>query len=235
MALGLVDRIRHVRRAVGKGVAIGLIALLGGVNVAGTLWGGRVQNVMTTIKVAFVVFLAAAALAGTARRARGLGIALARADRSKSAAGGSASPLAAIMWAYDGWGNVTVLAEELREPERTIPRALVGGVLLVTLLLFRRQRGLSPDAVGRSDSRRHSIPAVEVAKRLLPDRRRSAGVWHADGFVGRRAERQHPGRAAGGVCRFARSPLLVVFQSAQPAHAGAGAGDRGDVRVGRSC
>ena len=44
--------------------------------------------------------------------------------------------LAAIMWAYDGWGNVTVVAEELREPERTMPRALIGGVLLVTLLYF---------------------------------------------------------------------------------------------------
>ena len=61
----------------------------GGINVAGTLWGGRVQNVMTTIKVGFVVFLAHAPLARAARQRR-VGSALARADRSESAACGSA-------------------------------------------------------------------------------------------------------------------------------------------------
>jgi APA family basic amino acid/polyamine antiporter len=149
-----------------KGVAIGLIALLGGVNVAGTLWGGRVQNVMTTIKVAFIVFLALLPWLAL----RGNTVAWespwpARIDQSLLVRIGVA--LAAIMWAYDGWGNVTVLAEELREPERTIPRALVGGVLLVTLLYLGANVAyhltLSVDQIGAS-----FIPAVEVAKRLLP-------------------------------------------------------------------
>ncbi|HEX4142489.1 MAG TPA: amino acid permease [Pirellulales bacterium] len=151
-----------------KGVAIGLIALLGGVNVAGTLWGGRVQNVMTTIKVSFVVFLALLPwLALGGKTVPWQSPWPARVDQDLLVRIGAA--LAAIMWAYDGWGNVTVLAEELREPERTIPRALVGGVLLVTLLYLGANVAyhltLSVDQIAAS-----SIPAVEVARLLLPDR-----------------------------------------------------------------
>ncbi len=73
--------------------------------------------------------------------------------------------LAAIMWAYDGWGNVTVVAEEIRDPQRTIPRALVAGVALVTLLYVGANvayhRTLNCDEIA------HSIPAVPVTERLL--------------------------------------------------------------------
>ena len=72
-----------------KGVAIGLIALLGGINVAGTLWGGRVQNVMTTIKVAFIVLSGRAAVVGAAQQQCRLAISLARLARSGFAACGS--------------------------------------------------------------------------------------------------------------------------------------------------
>ena len=105
-----------------KGVAIGLIVLLGGVNVAGTLWGGRVQNVMTTIKVAFILFLAM--LPWLALRANNVEWQSPWPDSiNQSLLARIGVALAAIMWAYDGWGNVTVLAEETRDPERTIPRA----------------------------------------------------------------------------------------------------------------
>ncbi len=75
---------------------------------------------------------------------------------------------AAIMWAYDGWGNVTVLAEELRQPERNVPRALVGGVLLVTLLYFGANLAyhLTLSVAEITDTR---IPAVAFARRVWPD------------------------------------------------------------------
>ncbi|HEY1785708.1 MAG TPA: amino acid permease [Pirellulales bacterium] len=167
LALGLSVPPAHLP-TLQKAVAIGLIALLGGVNLAGTLWGGRVQNVMTTIKVAFVLFLAL--LPWLALRGNTVPW---ETPWPPHFGGGlmerMGAALAAIMWAYDGWGNVTVLAEELREPEKTIPRALVGGVLLVTLLYFGANLAyhltLSVDQIAAS-----SIPAVEVAKLLLPNR-----------------------------------------------------------------
>ena len=34
-----------------------------------------------------------------------------------------------VLWAYDGWVNAASLAEEIRDPGRNIPRALIGGML----------------------------------------------------------------------------------------------------------
>lgn len=33
-----------------------------------------------------------------------------------------------VLWAYDGWVNLTSLAEEVRDPGRNIPKALVLGI-----------------------------------------------------------------------------------------------------------
>src|SRR5207248_2543911 len=38
------------------------------------------------------------------------------------------------LWAYDGWSNLTIVSGEVRNPERNIPRALVGGMLAIILL-----------------------------------------------------------------------------------------------------
>lgn len=45
-----------------------------------------------------------------------------------------AAAFLAVMWAYDGWYNITILAGEVKEPSKTIPRALLGGMGFVTML-----------------------------------------------------------------------------------------------------
>jgi basic amino acid/polyamine antiporter, APA family len=45
-------------------------------------------------------------------------------------AGFGAAMLGAL-WAYDGWNNVTLVAGEVKDPERNIPIALIGGMLVV--------------------------------------------------------------------------------------------------------
>jgi APA family basic amino acid/polyamine antiporter len=42
--------------------------------------------------------------------------------------------LVAVFWTYDGWYSVNCTAEEIRDPERTIPRGLMLGVLAVTAI-----------------------------------------------------------------------------------------------------
>jgi APA family basic amino acid/polyamine antiporter len=149
-----------------KGVAIGLIVLFAAVNMAGALWGGRVQNVFTTVKVGFVLLLVALPLLAL----RGGGIEISdvwphRLDQPLIVHIGAA--LAAIMWAYDGWGNVTVIAEEVRQPEKAIPRALIGGVTLVTLLYFGANLAYHLTLpVGKIAS--EFIPAVAVGEKLMP-------------------------------------------------------------------
>jgi basic amino acid/polyamine antiporter, APA family len=38
----------------------------------------------------------------------------------------------AVLWAYDGWYNITILGGEVRRPERTLKWALAGGMTFVT-------------------------------------------------------------------------------------------------------
>jgi APA family basic amino acid/polyamine antiporter len=39
--------------------------------------------------------------------------------------------LIAALWAYDGWSDVTQMAGEVRQPQRSLPLALIGGVAIV--------------------------------------------------------------------------------------------------------
>jgi APA family basic amino acid/polyamine antiporter len=36
-----------------------------------------------------------------------------------------------VLWAYDGFGDLSFLAGEVRDPERTLPRAIIGGTLAI--------------------------------------------------------------------------------------------------------
>jgi APA family basic amino acid/polyamine antiporter len=49
-------------------------------------------------------------------------------------AGAIALGLVMVSYSYSGWNQAVYLAGEVRDPLRTLPRALVGGALLVTLL-----------------------------------------------------------------------------------------------------
>jgi amino acid transporter len=39
--------------------------------------------------------------------------------------------LVAVLWAYDGWADLSFVAGEVVNPDRTLPRALIGGTLAV--------------------------------------------------------------------------------------------------------
>ena len=45
--------------------------------------------------------------------------------------GGFMAAIVAVLWTYDGWVNAASMAEEVRDPGRTIPRALVLGMAIL--------------------------------------------------------------------------------------------------------
>jgi APA family basic amino acid/polyamine antiporter len=47
---------------------------------------------------------------------------------------GFGAALLGALWAYDGWTNATTMAGEVRDPQRTMPRALIGGVLITAII-----------------------------------------------------------------------------------------------------
>ena len=44
---------------------------------------------------------------------------------------GMMTAMVSVLWAYDGWTNVTPLAEEIRDPGRNIPRSLILGMAVL--------------------------------------------------------------------------------------------------------
>ena len=80
----------------------------------------------------------------------------------RSARGGVAGFGAAMLgalWAYDGWNNVAPLAGEIRNPQRNLPRAFIGGMLIVAALyLFVNTRITTRSRPSRSPTCRRAHP-----------------------------------------------------------------------------
>lgn len=111
-------------------LAVLVILLVTGVNYLGVRFGGRVQVVLTVVKVVAVLAVVV------------LGFALAPADLNRAEAAqagtrltgtvsGFLTALVAALWAYDGWTGVTFVGSEVENPRKNMSRALVGGVLFV--------------------------------------------------------------------------------------------------------
>jgi len=117
-----------------RAVAIAVILLWSAVNYLGVRLGSQLQTGFTVGKlVAIAVILACGFTLGpdaadeSARQAMGGGTAAGHVT-----AGGFLAAVAAGLFAYGGWHMVTYSSEETVEPRKTIPRALVIGVVLVT-------------------------------------------------------------------------------------------------------
>src|SRR5471032_3096092 len=111
-----------------RAVAIGAILLLSFVNYLGVRQGSLLQTIVTAAKVAVIAVLLAMVLV--------LGV---PADRPASIAAEPAVPfrefvlaVSAALFAFGGWHMVTYTAGETRQPEKTIPRALLIGSVTVT-------------------------------------------------------------------------------------------------------
>jgi APA family basic amino acid/polyamine antiporter len=114
----------------GQLLAMAVILFLGLVNYFGVKVGGWVQIAVTIIKVTLILVIIVVGLSS------GHGSA-ANFSTSIPVAGGFSgffAALVAALWAYDGWNNVNMVASEIRNPQRNLPLALIGGVLLVVLI-----------------------------------------------------------------------------------------------------
>ncbi len=132
---------------------VGAIVGFAAVNLAGVVWGGRVQVVTTVMKIVGLVGLITGALllaapsvqlvaavspgasAATATSVVQLGSVNATFAESLLAFFRfSGLGVAAVLFTYDGWIDVSHVAGEVRRPERYIPLGLALGVGALTLL-----------------------------------------------------------------------------------------------------
>jgi basic amino acid/polyamine antiporter, APA family len=118
---------------VAKLVAVLVIVVVMAVNIRGVRQGADVQNVTTAIKAGAIVVMGALLLA-LGSRPPGDAAAIAT---DGSLLSGIGLAMIAVLWAYEGWQYVTFSAGEAIDPQRTFPRALVfGTVLLIALYLL---------------------------------------------------------------------------------------------------
>ena len=113
-------------------LAVAVIAVFAAINCAGVMMGGRVQALLTAGKVAAILGVAAGVfLFGSTRGADNLA---APAGSSSGGLAGFGAAMFSALWAYSGWQFLPMAASEVREPQRNLPRAIVGGTLLVLAL-----------------------------------------------------------------------------------------------------
>jgi APA family basic amino acid/polyamine antiporter len=117
-----------------RAVAVAAVLLLSAVNYRGVREGSTVQAVLTSIKVFAIVVIIGIAFSIAAPPGGALSAAAHSAPAAAVAPGAFALALIAGLFAFGGWHMVSYAAEETIDPTRTIPRALVAGTLIVTVL-----------------------------------------------------------------------------------------------------
>ncbi|MBV9957008.1 MAG: amino acid permease, partial [Acidobacteria bacterium] len=125
-------------------VALSAIAVVTLINCATVAFSGNVAAVLTVIKIALVLGIGIGAFC-FARGGDWAHFALSNmgglcdgvADSARYGIAGFGAAMLGALWGYDGWNNLTLVAGEVRNPQRNIPLALGGGMLvIITLYVF---------------------------------------------------------------------------------------------------
>jgi basic amino acid/polyamine antiporter, APA family len=113
---------------------IGAILLLALVHIVGVRPGTRLLMALTFIKLALVFGLIVCALANSAGDWQHFLPFAARRPQAPPLGAAMAGALIAAFFSFGGWWEVTKMSGEVRDPARTMPRALLFGLVTVTLV-----------------------------------------------------------------------------------------------------
>lgn len=112
-------------------IAAALIVVVAAANCRSVKLGAVIQNVSTGAKVLAILGLSVAIFA---LAPGGIHNPLHAEPMGAAKWSGIGIGLVAALWAYDGWENLTTLSGEVRNPQRNLPLALIGGVLVVIVV-----------------------------------------------------------------------------------------------------
>jgi basic amino acid/polyamine antiporter, APA family len=137
-----------------KLVSIVAIFVMTWINIIGVKNGARLGNVLTILKVGGLVVMVLAVFLLPPQTAPGTAPAMTLpAGPVEIAKIGVA--LVAVLWAYEGWHDISFAAAEMKNPQRNFPRAVIGGVaIVITLYLlanFAYLKVLTPAEIASSE------------------------------------------------------------------------------------
>jgi APA family basic amino acid/polyamine antiporter len=147
------------------GVAAGAILLLCVTNYLGVKPGAFVQNVLTLAKIVALGALIVLGLALWTKVGAPLPVANAPAPR-ESLAAGFAAAFVAVLFTIGGWQSMNMVAGEIRDPARTIPRALFIGIAIV-IAIYLGANAVYLHVLGRDGLAASAAVAADTATRLV--------------------------------------------------------------------
>ncbi|MBA3344256.1 MAG: amino acid permease [Gemmatimonadales bacterium] len=139
-------------------VAVGSIAFLAAVNYLGVKPGAVTQNIFTLLKLAALAALIVTGLA--------VGLPSLPATAAAATPAGFGAALVPILFTYGGWQQTNFIAEEMIEPERNLPRALVLGVAVVVAVYLLANLAYLR-VLGSAGLAASTAPAADVMHTLL--------------------------------------------------------------------
>jgi amino acid transporter len=121
-----IDPVEHYLAA--RGISAAAIAFAAGANIVGANIGAAIVGASTLAKFSALVLLVGASL--LLGGAHGGSLAhLTAAGSAPVTTGAMGLALVSVLWAYDGWGDLSFAAGEVKDPQRTLPRAIILGTL----------------------------------------------------------------------------------------------------------
>ncbi len=154
-------------------VAVAAIVLFSAINCIGVVVGGRVQSILTGAKILGIVVI----IAGVFFFSRGASWShLATPAETPQWSGLQSFGVAmmAALWAYNGWYALPLVAGEVENPRRNVPRGLICGMLLVlviyllTNLAYFYALPLAEIVTSNSTAHREALPvAAKAAQTFL--------------------------------------------------------------------
>ena len=146
-----------------KPVGVAAIVFIVGVNLFGIRAGALMQNIFAVLKLAAIALLVAVGLALAHGR---LGGVLAADATRHVSSGAFVDALLPVLFTYGGFHYLNDLAGEVREPQRTLPRALLLGMLGVVLAYVLANVAYLT-GLGHAGLAASSAPAADLMRRLF--------------------------------------------------------------------
>jgi basic amino acid/polyamine antiporter, APA family len=125
-------------------VVIGIFTTLNCLSVSMT---GQIATVLTAVKIGLVFFVGLGAflfvtggsfanfsLAESGGACEGVADAVRYGSAQYTFLAGFGAAMLGALWGYDGWDNLSFVAGEVKDPNRNVPIAIIGSVLLIIVL-----------------------------------------------------------------------------------------------------
>ena len=117
-----------------KVVAVASIISVALVNIRGVKFGGWLVTALTILKLGLLILVIAWSFGTQSGTWSNFQPLLGQRTGSEPLIGALAGGLVGAFFSFGGWWDLSKLAGEVRDPERTLPRALLAGVTILTLV-----------------------------------------------------------------------------------------------------